>query len=204
MKNLKYRSGFTLIEALFAIGIFSLLVLSMTWILVTGLRDQRIVWDQLSGQNEVRRVLQNVVDDVRRAEPSSAGAYAVAAASSTEFRFYANINDDAYRERVRFWVANENLYKGIIRPTGSPATYNSASETVTILAHNVKNETLGIPLFSYYDEAYAGTQSALTDPIVTTDIRLVQIRLTIDVNPDSSPVPISAETFVQIRNLKLN
>lgn len=204
MKISLNHQGFTLLEALFAIIIFALLALSMVWILITGLRSQRIVWDQLSGQNDVRRVLQNVVDDVRRAEPSSAGAYAIAAASSTEFRFYANINTDAYRERVRFWVANEALYRGVIRPSGTPATYNPANEVVTVIARNVKNQSLGIPLFTYYDESYTGTQNSLPAPIVTTNIRLVQIRLTIDVNPVSSPVPISAETFVQVRNLKLN
>jgi len=201
--HLNHR-GFTLLEALFAIIIFSLLALSMVWILITGLRTQRVVWDQLSGQNDVRRVLQQVIDDVRRSEPSSAGAYPVAAASSTEFRFYANINNDSFRERVRFWIQDEQLYKGVITPSGSPLTYVEANEVVTVLARNVKNQTLGIPLFTYYGESYTGVEASLPLPIITTDVRLLQIRLTIDVNPISSPVPISAESYVQIRNVKLN
>ncbi len=196
--------GFTILEALFAISIFALLAMSMVWVLITGLRTQRIVWDQLSGQNDVRRVLQQVVDDARRAEPSSVGAYPIVVASSTEFTFYANINNDNLRERVRFWVQNEELRKGVITPTGSPLTYESANEEVTVLAHDVKNITLNIPLFSYYDDTFTGTEEALSQPVTTTAVRLLKVDLVVDVNPISSPVPVRAETFVQVRNVKLN
>lgn len=201
MSIIPYK-GFTLIEVLVAIGIFVLLSLGITWLLITSLRSNAVIWEQLATQNGGRRVLQQVVDDIRRAEDSSIGSYLIESASSTEFIFFANIDDDTARERIRFFVEGTDFKKGTIEPTGSPLEYDPADEIIVTLAEDVKNLEEGTPTFSFYDENYTGTEAALTEPIDTPDIRVVRIQLELEEDPTQTPVPLHVETTVQIRNLK--
>lgn len=196
--------GFTLIELLVAMGIFGLIVAAATWILVSSIRNNAIIWEQLATQNDGRRVLQEVVDDVRRAETSSIGSYAIETADEYEFTFFANIDEDTGRERVRFWLDNEELHKGVIHPSGEPLSYDPGGETDVIIARDVKNIAQTIPLFEYYDESYMGTSTPLTQPVAVTDVHVVRVQLELEEDPTQTPVPLHVETTVHIRSLKTN
>ena len=198
--------GFTLVEVLVALGIFSLLALAVSWILITALRSNRIIWDQLSGQSDARRVLREVVDTARRAEVSSLGAYPVERADPYEFIFYANVNTDSFRERVRFFVdqAANTINKGITKPVDLPLRYATSTEVVTVLARDVVNDDLSIPVFSYFDESYTGSSTPLSAPVSTTLVHVIKVDLEIEHDPVATPVPLRAESTVMIRNLKTN
>lgn len=198
------RSGFTLVEVLIGVGVFSLLSLGIAWILITSLRSNETIWRQLSTQNDARRVLQEVVDNLRRAEQSDIGSYPIEAASSTGIIFYANIDADQNRERVRIWLDGTTVKRGIIQPTGNPIQYDSETEQIVEIAHAAINTQQGSPLFSYYDTDFTGTQDPLPEPITITDIRVVRVQLELEENPGESPVPFHAESVVHIRNLKEN
>ncbi|KKQ27543.1 MAG: hypothetical protein US42_C0008G0054 [Candidatus Magasanikbacteria bacterium GW2011_GWC2_37_14] len=201
-----YRSGsgFTLLELLVAMGIFTLISGAVTYLITDGLRYSRIIWDQLEGQSEVRKVLSEVVNDVRRAETSSTGAYPIESASKYSLVFYANIDVDSFREKVRYYLEGTNLKKGVTKPSGSPLIYNSGNEKIVILAHNVINISKNQPVFSFYAESYQGTGNALSEPITTTDVHVVRVQLEIERDANKSPVPIRGESLTQIRNLKTN
>jgi len=202
--QLKTKKGFTLIELLVAIAISSLIIMAVSWILITSLRSNTVIWEQLATQNEGRKVLQQVVDDVRRAEESSVGGFSIVSADEYEFIFYANIDSDSARERVRFWLENQIVKKGVIKPTGTPLTYNLENEQVVELAHNVKNAEENDPFFTYYDENYSGSEDPLPDPVSVSDVRVVRVQLELENDPTKSPVPLHVESVVQVRNLKTN
>ena len=202
MRRPNAHKGFTVMELLIVLGIFGLLVTAISWILVTSLRSNAVLWEQLATQSDGRRVLQQVVDDVRRAEPSSIGSYPIAYAASTTFTFYANIDTDAGRERVRFFLQTTTLYKGVINPSGAPLSYNEEDEIITVIAEDVKNIEEGNPVFWYYDEDYTGTQEELNEPINVTDVRVVRVELELEEDPTQTPVPLHVESTVHIRNLK--
>ena len=198
----KHHSAFTLLEVLIAMGIFSLLVLAVSSILITSLRSNDIIWEQLETQSDGRRVLQQVVDLARKADQSSAGAYSIATADANEFIFYANVDNDSLRERVRFWLTDTTLKKGIIKPTGNPLQYVSGNEQVTELAHNVVNIAQNVPLFLYYDANYTGSGSALTQPVDEIAVRVIKVQFELEEAPTQSPVPLHLESTVSVRNLK--
>jgi prepilin-type N-terminal cleavage/methylation domain-containing protein len=198
------RRGFTLLEILIALGIFGLIVLSISWILVNSLRSNDIVWSQLSTQTDGRKVLQQVVDEVRRAEQSSIGSYPIELAEAYEFIFYANVDNDSERERVRFGLDNGTIKRGIVSPSGSPLQYNPADEQVVEIAHNVRNVEQENPLFSYFGEGYSGTQAPLAEPVLITAVRVVRVQLELEEDPTATPVPLHVESTVSIRNLKQN
>lgn len=195
------RRGITLVEVLVSIGIFSFLIIGITALLLTSWKYNQIVWEQLKTQNEGRKVIRDFVNDLRVASLSSIGAYPIESASSTEIVFYSNIDSDTLKERVRYFLSGRTLRKGVIKPTGSPLSYNSANETLVDIAHDLVTSTV---LLSYYDSNFSGSQTKLTSPVDVTKIRVVAISLTLEEDPNASPVPFFIESKVMLRNLKDN
>ncbi|MFA4831597.1 MAG: prepilin-type N-terminal cleavage/methylation domain-containing protein [Patescibacteria group bacterium] len=198
------KSGFTLIELLVSLGIFSLIILAVAWFIISSLRYNGIIWEQLSTQNDGRRVLQEIVNHVRRAEESSIGSYPIELAAPYELIFFANVDNDSERERVRYFLAGTTIKKGVVNPTGNPLRYVTSTETLVEIAHDVVNLEQESPLFFYFNESYAGTSTPLLQPVNVTAVRMVRAALELEKDPTESPVPLHVESTVQIRNLKVN
>jgi len=194
--------GFSLIEVLIAISIFGLLIVSIMAIYLTSWRYNSIVWEQLSTQNEGRKVTQDFVNEVRTASASSIGAYPIQSVSTSSIIFYTNLDADTLRERVRYFLSGTTFKKGVIKPTGNPLTYNTANEVITDIAHDIANGTTSI--FYYYDGSYSGSQSPLASPVDVTKIRVIRIVLKLDENPRLTPAPFYVESKGMLRNLKDN
>jgi hypothetical protein len=190
-------------EILIALGIFLLLVIPISEMLIHSFQYNAIIWEQLKTQNDGRRAIREAVDVVRKAEQSSLGAYSIAAASNYDLTVYSNADKDSYREKVRLWLDNTTLKKNIIKPSGNPLSYSGAGAT-TELAHDVVNIAKSIPLFTYYDENFTGAQAGLVAPIDVTKIRMIKIDLELEKDPTETPVPLRVESAVSIRNLKTN
>ncbi len=203
MKKINSK-GFTLMELLIAIGIFSLVITGSTWFVIHGLRYNNIIWEQLAVQNEGRRAVQNFVDDIRRSEESSLGAYSLAKTDEYEIIFYANIDEDNAKERIHYWLDNGTLKRGITNPTGNPLSYPTADENIVDISHSVVNYQKNVPLFLYFDENYTGAGDYLEQPVTNIDVRLVKIQLELEKDPNKTPVPLHVESLGQIRNLKMN
>src|SRR3990167_8971946 len=101
--------GVTLVELVVAIGIFALLSLGAAEIIIIGFRSNAAIWEHLEVQRDARRAVQQVVNVVRQAETSSVGAYPLAGAGANELIVYSNINNNGYRERVRFFLDGTTL-----------------------------------------------------------------------------------------------
>ena len=195
--------GFTLIEVLVALAMFALIAVAVGDLVIRSLRSNDVIWEQLETQHDGRAVLEQVVDDVRRAEPSSIGSYPIADATSSTLTFFANVDSDIGRERVRFFLDGTDVKKGVVQPSGNPINY-SGEESIIVVATDVVNTSSNIPLFEYYDESYPVTTTPLTVPDELTDIRAVRVQLEIDSDPNASPVALHVETVVSVRNLKSN
>src|SRR3990167_3437860 len=77
------------------------------------------------------------------------GSYPLEIAGDWEIIFYSDIDYDGNAERVRYFLADSTLTKGIIEPTGFPITSPAGNEFVKIISENVRN---GIePVFYYYN-----------------------------------------------------
>ncbi len=190
----------TLIEVLVVVGIILLIFPSIINFFVDSFSFNRFISDGLSAQGEARRAFKTMVAEIRTASPSSLGAYPLSEATSTSFTFYSNIDTDAYKERVRYYLQGTTLMRGVIKPSGSPLTYNPGSETVTELVHGVATTSV----FSYYDENYTGTTSPLALPVDLLSVRLVKILFTVDTSSTTAPGPLIFTTQVSMRNLKDN
>ncbi len=184
------------------IGIFILLIGSITAFFISSTQNQTIIFNQLDTQGEVRKVIQDFVGEIRSATYSSIGSYPLLEASSSEIIFYTNIDADNLRERVRYFLVTTTLKKGIIKPSGYPLMYNTSSESITDVIHSVVQTSSTI--FTYYDANYTGVEPPLVQPVNPSAVRVVGIQIFIDKNPSSSPNVFGFQAKANIRTIKDN
>lgn len=203
MKIRNFKKGFTLAELLITVGIIGLIAVVLGTFQGDVFFFNSVIQDDLTAQMDGRRAIRKMVSEIREASPSSLGSYPIAAAATSSVTFFSNVDNDILKEQVRYFIQNKNLMRGVIKPTGNPLSYNSGSETFETSVKNIANST-STPLFEYYDTNYTGTTTPLVFPVSLTAVRLVNIELLIDRDPNRSPIPLNVTSQVSIRNLKDN
>jgi hypothetical protein len=198
-KNKVNERGFTIIEILFGVAIFVLIVGALTFFSRNVWIYNSFISAGLADTDAERLMLKTMVSEIRSASTSNTGSYAILEAGSSSLIFYSDIDNDGLKERIRYFQNGSLLQRGLVKPTGNPATYNLANEKISTLATNMTNVS-----FAYYDKNYDGETSPLSSPINIPLIRLVKITITLDSDPNRSPTPTVFSTQVSIRNLKDN
>lgn len=193
--------GLSLIEVIVAVGIFLLVVGSIVEVFLFSFRSKDIVFEQLAAQGQGRKVVQDFINELRSATYSSIGAYPLSQASSTQITFYSNIDSDSQVEKIRYFLSSSTLKRGVTEPSGNPLTYADLNESTAILVESVNTSST---IFKYYDQNYAGDGNSLAQPVSVSDVRMVELILTLDRDPFKSPVPIQIQAKTTIRNLKSN
>jgi prepilin-type N-terminal cleavage/methylation domain-containing protein len=196
------RQGFTLIETVVAISMFTIVLVVLGAFQRNVFSLDRVLQIALTSQREARQALKTMSAELRSASSSSTGAYPLAEVQPTSLTFYSDLDDDGLKERVRYFVDGARFRKGTLKPTGNPLTYDPAQETLVTLVNDLL--TGQAMIFGYYGSTYDGTTVALPVPVVVSDVRLVKATIVIDRDPNRSPGPITLTTQVSIRNLKDN
>lgn len=201
-KKLRWRTirGFTLVETLFGVSIFVLIVGALTLFSRNVWIYNSFITDGLVETDAGRQVLKTLTSEIRTASIADTGAYTIGATSASSFTFYSDIDNDGLKEKVRYFLSGTSFQKGVIKPTGAPLAYNSADEKISTLINGLVNSIL----FEYYDRNYDGTTAPLSYPLDIPSIRLVKITIVLDSDPNRSPAPMTFSTQVSIRNLKDN
>jgi len=204
MKNkiIKNKKGFSLAEILIATAIATIIFFAVFRFGNSVFSLNSDAQKSLSAQSDARQILKTMAKELRSASPSSLGSYPISLASATSITFFVNLDNDAYKEQVRYYVQDKELKKGVTKPSGSPLAYNLSNEKTSILVHDLNNGTS--PTFEYFDSSYTGTSSPLTQPVQITAVRLVRITLIIEPDPNKSAGALKATSQVFLRNLKDN
>ncbi len=200
--------GFTLIEVVTTIAIMGVIMVAVSLFQYNVLNHNRSAAVALTNTQEVQAILKTMTKEIRSMESGSDGAYPIVSAATSSLTFFADVDSDGNKEKVRYYIGTttataNTIYRGTIKPTGSPAVYNAVSEVRKILVTGVRNAST-TPLFYYFDSMYAGTSTPMTYPINTTSIRLVRVTITIDTDPNKAPVLRTFMTQAGLRNLKDN
>lgn len=203
MKNKNLTKGFTVVELLISIAI----LVGVSWTASIFERDvfslNGTLQDSLNAQLDGRNLVKTMVAELRKTTESSVGSYPVDTAATSSIAFYSDIDNDGLIEKVRYFLNGNVIKKGVIKPTGSPLTYNPANETLSTLVNSVVSSST-LPIFQYYPETYTGTSSPLSIPVDVSQVRLVKITVIIDKNPNRSPTQIIETSNATLRNLKDN
>jgi type II secretory pathway pseudopilin PulG len=172
------RQGFTLVELIIAIAGFTIIILGVVSLTSNVFTTNRQQGTLLADQDQARKLAFTAMTELRNGVASNVGAYALAEASAQQLTFYSDIDGGTDVERIRYFLQNGELKKGIVKPTGNPLAYNFGTETITTVQKNVANGAN--PIFYYYDGSYTGvTENPLAQPVNVTSVKLVKISLDI-------------------------
>lgn len=196
------KSGFTLVETLVTVFVFSLIVAAMATFQTDVFQLNRYIQTGLNNQSEAKKLIKPFVNEVRSATPSNLGSYPLETVEPDEFSFYTDIDGDGLKEKVRYFLDGTDFQKGVISPDPVNFSYDPADEEIV----KVIRDILPQQIFYYYDSNYDGTDESdpLSEPVTPSDVRLVRVVLVIDSDPNEEPGPIEITTQVSIRNLKDN
>ncbi len=202
LKFKRVNLGFTLIEMLLVVAIFGIISTAAYALISDYNKTSDYIAAQLTLQSDGRNSLNQMVNDLRRANQGSNGAFAIDSANAVSLVFYSNIDTDSYFEKVEYFIDGTELRKSVTKPSGSPLVYNPADKTTVVLSVKIANGAA--PIFSYYNDDYVGTGAALTLPVDVTAIRFVKINLILDDNPSAPTSSLKMEAKAALRNLKDN
>lgn len=196
------KKGFTLVEIIVTVAILTIIMIAVGTFQYNVLSYNRSSAVSITNADEAQSIIKVMAKELRSMSPSSNGAYPIVAAATSTVTFYADVDGDGTKEQIRYYIASTTVYRGLIKPTGSPLAY-TGSETRKILATGIRNATSS-PVFEYFDGTYAGTSTPMTYPLTITSIRLIRTNLTIDTDVNKVPVWRTFSTQVGLRNLKDN
>ncbi len=200
--SMKFTRGFSITELVVVIAIVAAVSVVVGKFTGDVFYLGTVTRGSLSVSQDARNVLRVMARELRAAAPSANGAFPLVTVASSSVTFFSDIDGDGQRDYVRYFLATSTLMKGVTTPSGNPLSYATTSETTYVVMSDVRNGTSSI--FSYFDNAYAGTSSPLTFPVPIQMVRLIRIDLTLDANADRAPTTKTFTTQVSIRNLKDN
>lgn len=197
-------NGYTLIEVVIAIAGFTIIVLGVVSLVSNIFTTNRLQSTLLADQDQARKMSFELTTNLRRAESANTGAFALAEASPQQLVFYANVDGGGDVERLRYFLDNGELKRGLVKPAGNPYTYNLGSEIVETVQRNVANGT--DPLFYYYTGDYNGEEGdPLASPINLTAVRLVRMDLRIfNKGGAQNTATYTVTAMATVRSLKTN
>lgn len=100
--------GFTLIETIITISIFTAAMVAVIIFVQTLYRSQSYAFQQSTAINEARRGIEIMVKEIREANTGEDGSYIIEKADDHEFIFYSDIDNDGMVERVRYFLGGES------------------------------------------------------------------------------------------------
>jgi prepilin-type N-terminal cleavage/methylation domain-containing protein len=190
--------GFTLAEMMVVISIFAAMSIALSYAILQTYRGNAYVFEAASSLDNARRGVNTALENLREASYGEDGSYPIASAATSSVTFYADVDEDGPIEKVRVYLSNGVLYRGVTNATGNPPSYAGQPETVQTVVGYVRNAT-STPLFSYYDSSGA---SLGTTAIDATKVRFVTMGILVDLNPTRAPNVYTLTGSATLRNLR--
>lgn len=198
------QSGFTLIELVVAISIFSIISIGLMYLVGVTFSQATKGGTTIADADQTRRLSYQVMQELRNAITASNGAYAIATASDQQLSFYSNVDGGTDIEKVRYYLSGGKLYRGIIKQSGSPINYNG-TEVSKVVQNDVANNA-STPLFYYYDDSFDdNTDNPLTQPVNIANVTYIKLNIQVlKKNGLSATSSYTVNAGAALRSLKTN
>ncbi len=170
----RLSGGFTLIEVLIAIFIFSLISVGIVMTVSNLFSAATRQGGLLADQDQARKLIFQATNELRNSVAGANGAYQLESVGNQQLIFFTNADPSTVTtERVRYYLQNDKIYKGITKYSGG--VYNTSTEQTLLMQNNIASSTA--PLFYYYDGNYIGssTQSALVQPVSVASVKFIKM-----------------------------
>jgi len=98
--------GFTFIEILVALFVFTLLMGSLSGLIIASYKNYRFLWEQTLAVSEARRGIRVMAKEIREARIGEDGSYPIVKAGDKELIFFSDIDDDGQTERIHYFLGS--------------------------------------------------------------------------------------------------
>ncbi len=197
-----YQIGFTLVEVIVVIALNTMLMLVISTSIASLYRMNSYSFAQANEIEASRRAVGVWVRDAREMTYAANGAYPVAVLEDYRLGFYSDIDRDAFVEYVEYVLASTTLTKRTYNPVGYPPTYSTTTpDLIETLSEFVQNIDQNQPVFTYFD--VDGVELSTSSPMLS-DVRYVQLRIIVNIDPLRSPGEFLLRGSATPRNLKDN
>ncbi len=209
MKNVteKIRSayaGFTLVETIMVVALFSVLMLVVSGSIASFYRLNAIVLSQAYQVDNARKGVDTMTRDLREMAYADDGVFPLVIKQDYKVGFYSDIDKDNSVEYVEYSLATTSsasttLYRKTYNATGSPPVYSTTTPAATTtVSIYVQNQIQNVPIFVYYD--VNGNPATATNTV--TDIRYIQLSVIVNIDPIHDPGQYMLRSSASLRNLK--
>lgn len=195
------QRGMTLVEAVVAVGLFTVLSLAITTSMASLYEYNAYTIEQANEIDNARRGITQWSRDAKELTTAEDGTYAIAVIEPHRFGYYSDTDLDDTVEYIEYILATTTLTKYTYNPTGTPASYDLTSpDSEQILSEYVQNINQGTSTFFYFDDT--GNALSSTSPII--DVRLIRMQLIVNIDPNRSPGEFMLRSSIAPRNVKDN
>ncbi len=200
------KRGITLVETLVAVAILIMGIGGFTMLAAKSWKMNAFVIESGNATSKATSALNQTIKSLREIRQADDGSYPVKDVAKNSLTVYLDDDKDGKAERVHYYLetATQTFKKGITKSSGTPAAYPAGDQTVKIISNYVVN-TISQPVFEYYNNDYPidAINNPLSSP-VPADVKLVKVRLWINIKPLTAPDNINLESFAEFRNLNEN
>ncbi len=102
--NKKKKDGFTLVETLVVIVIFSLILIVLSNSIFSLFKDYKYNFQQVQAIEEAERGVNVMTREIREMSQGDDGSYPIEEANDNEIIFYSDIDKDGQVEKVRYFL----------------------------------------------------------------------------------------------------
>lgn len=202
--NVKNTKGFTILEVVIALFLFTMTIGAVMIFFVYYLRNYSFSFEENQLVNIAQSGMTQMIRHIREARNGENGAWPIVEAGNTSFTLFSDVTDDGRTDRVRYFVDGTDLKRGVVEPTVPPVTYPLGTEQITTIATNLNLS--GASIFTYYNGNWPS--DVVNNPLAAAsrqlNTRYVTIYLKIDVQTNFGAQPYELSSGVQIRSMKDN
>jgi len=198
----KFNQGMTLLEVVIVLSIYMLLMGAVSTSVIYLYQANGYTIAQSYEIDHARRGLQSFIRDVREMTYADDGTFPIAVMEDHRFGFYSDVDRDDSVEYTEYVLATSTITKYVYAATGTPPVYNLVTPvSQETLSEYVQNIIQSLDTFRYYDADGVEVTGA---GALLTDVRYIEARIIVNIDPNRSPGEFLLHTGVAPRNLKDN
>lgn len=191
----------TLVETIVLIGVYTLLLLTITSTIAYLYQTNAYALEQIEEVENARNGMRQWSRDAKEMTGAEDGTYPIVVIDEHHLGYYSDTDQDDTVEYVEYILASTTLTKYTYNATGTPLGYDySTPDQTEILSRYVQNLNQSTSTFQYFDDA--GTQLASTSPYI--DVRYITMQIIVNIDPARSPGEFMLRSSIAPRNLKDN
>jgi prepilin-type N-terminal cleavage/methylation domain-containing protein len=131
--------GFTFLEVLIATSIFAVVAGGIALFSFYYFQSYTFANEQNQQLFDAQSGLATMIKEIRSARQSEQGAWPIVEPNDQSLTFYSDVTGDGRADKVRYFIQNRILKKGVIQPTATaPIDYPATEKVIPNTATNIE------------------------------------------------------------------